>query len=393
MLREVRLTLVTIDGESKCRFPALHDDAGWDTLLHLAWRERDIFNAERIARILILVRPEASKLVTALLHIRAYAGRIGEWPSPRIAVVLSPSDGRALLYKRWYLALELFHENKIEEATPYFKAIAKALPKEAPFSFGANLRTGPETEWLLNPDQQLTRGFWNPIPQKNPTQPPFTMLVGADQTYIDRHLKEFLRSVFETGTSGHVHVHVCDPPGTKPHQSDFAVSSDMEAHVSCSWSRGARFQRPTYFACARFLVAPYLLRQTQAPVLIVDIDATILTKPEHYLGVLANADVGLPISDGVNFWNTVKAGLTWIAPTKAGLAFADSLANYIESALTSSECSWTLDQTALWAALRNTKQRALETIIVNLYRLQTEGGGEENMVDAITRQKFASRGK
>lgn len=387
------MTFVTIGGESKYRFPALHDDASWDTLLHLAWRERDIINAEKIARILILVRPDASKLVTALLHIRAYAGRIGEWPSPRISVMLSPSDGRALLYKRWYLALELFHENKIEEATSYFKAIAKALPKEAPFSFGANLRTGPETERLLNPEKPLTTGYWNPIPQKFPTQPPFTMLVGADQTYIDRHLEDFLRSVFETGTSGHVHVHVCDPPGTQLLQTNLAVASDMEAYVSCSWSRGGRFQRPTYFACARFLVTPHLLRRTQAPVLIVDIDATILTKPEHYLGFLAKADVGLPISEGVNFWNTVKAGLTWIAPTKAGLAFADGLANYIESTLTSAECAWTLDQTALWAALQNTKQRALETIIVNLYRLQTEGGGEENMVDAMTRQKFASRGK
>ena len=150
-------------------------------------------------------------------------------------------------------------------------------------------------------------------------------------------------------------------------------------------------RRPVYFACARFLVAPHLMRQTKAPVLIVDVDATFNRDPTDRLPLLTSADIGLSLTEGGNHWNTVKAGLLWVMPTDSGFRFADGLAAYLEAALTSRECCWTLDQTALWAAYRHIGSICPNARIINLLAAKIEIDEVIDLAEDLVFQMSVSR--
>jgi hypothetical protein len=372
-------------------FPAtLDDDAAWIELFNLAWRERHLDRAERVGRMLMLKSPERSDFALALQQVRSQSGEIDAWPAPQITLYLSPNNGRAVLLKRWYEALRLFRDGEVERSVPIFRRIAAALPSEAPFAFGINLRARAETLEILNAECRTHR-FWNPVGEPGDTGPPFTILVSGNKSYLDRHLADFLDSAASGCPGAHIHIHVCDPKAEPATQLDSARSRHPALRITASWSDGGDLTRPAYFACARYMIAPHLLRGTKAPVLIVDIDAALKRDPGQYMPLLADIDIGLAITRGANHWNTVKAGFHWLAPSEAGTRFATGVANYLEAALSAGECCWTVDQTALWAAYHNIEAFCPDARITNLYATSTASGGDVNLAEELVAQLRVSR--
>jgi hypothetical protein len=386
---------VSTDTNSR-RLPSpasLEDDAAWTACLNSGWHERDFDFAEKIAKIMIVKSPEKVKLMTALLHIHQHTGEIDLWPPPRLAVILSPHDGRALLYKRWFTALRLYEKGDVEGAITVFRVIARVLRKEAPFAFGLNLRNHEESLALLRGGDTSSDNTWNPVEPISRDGRPFTILVSGNQEYMKRFGHGFLRSVAEKSPGANVHLHLCDP-GTDPIDLLLQARSTFpELHVSASWSKRPDLPRPTYFACARFLIAPRILRQTGAPILVVDLDAVLRRDPTAFIAAFDGVDLGLAVSENSAHWNTVKANMVWAAPTEVGLRFMSGLANYLEVALTSSECVWTLDQTALWAARHHIEATCPGARLINLYRAQLQDGRCLNLFEEILAHTSESRAR
>jgi hypothetical protein len=368
---------------------SLDDDPAWIELFNRAWRERAVDQAERVGRMLMIKSPERSDFANALQRVRSQYGRLGFWPSPRITMCLAPNDGKTLLLKRWADALLLFRNDDITGAIPILRQIARAMPDEAPFAFGINLRGNAESARLFD-GASPTDQVWNPIGEISEKPRPFTVLACGNQEYIDRYASGLLRSAASVSPCMNVHIHFCDPKSDAAQQIAEVQERYPSLEISGSWSLGRTMRRPVYFACARFLVVPHLLRRTRAPVLVVDIDASFKRDPMDYLSILEKADIGLSITEGSNHWHTVKAGLQWITPSEDGFRFANGLARYLDSALTSGECCWTLDQTALWATYRHFQSIRPNAELINLFQAKTETGQEFNLAADLVDQVSAS---
>jgi hypothetical protein len=371
-------------------FPAnLDDDTAWVDLFNHAWRERDVDLAERVGRMLMARSPERHDFANALQQVRSQAGRLDSWPSPRITHYLAPNNGRSVLLKRWFEVLQMFRDGGVQRSVPIFRRIARALPEETPFAFGINLRDDAETLELLTgngPSDQV----WNPVAESGAAPRPLTVLVSGNQEYIDRYAPDFLRSASLISPGLHVHLHFCDPKVEPARQLETARLDYPSLDISGSWSDGQTMRRPVYYACARFLVAPHLMRRTMAPVLIIDVDATFNRDPGGHLSTLDLADVGLSITEGGNHWNIVKAGLVWLKPTDGGFRFANGLAAYLEAVLTSGECCWTLDQTALWTTYRHAGSVCPSAKIINLHATKIETKPPVDLARDLVSQKSVS---
>jgi hypothetical protein len=372
-------------------FPSTLEDGGaWVALFNKAWRERDVELAERVGRMLLIQSPERSDYANALQQARSQAGNLNSWPSPRVTLQLAPRSGRALLFKRWFTALDLFRRGDAQRSIPLFRAIAGLVPQEAPFAFGMNLRDDEETLNILN-RKSTGAESWNLVEEIPALPRPLTVLVSGNQSYIDQYLTGFLESLSAVSPGLHVHIHYSDPKYPPDQQLETARSGHPRLEISGSWSDGRAMKRPVYYACARFLVAPHLMRQTMAPILIVDLDATFKRDPMAHLPILNKVDMGFLISEGGYHWNTVKAGLVWITPTDNGFGFAHGLASYTAATLESGECCWTLDQTALWATHRHLPSICPDAKVINLRVPLDDAGHRTAIAEDLVLQMSVSR--
>jgi hypothetical protein len=266
-----------------------------------------------------------------------------------------------------------FRNQEISKSIPIFRSIAKALPAELPFSFGANLRGDVETREILRRPSQFHAKFLRNTTTSFRKLDDLTILVSVDQYYFLRLGSEFLESVQKKAPGAHVHIHFCDWDIPVGNVLDDLAKRWGEIRISASSSHSGRMQRRTYYACARLLVLPDILTLTRSPVLMVDFDSTFRRDPRTLLPQLRDVDVGVSESKGTSFWNIINASFLWVAPSSLGIQFAENVRRYLFSVLSSPESTWTADQTALWVIFRHMKDNVPVIRFANL-RSHTGGG-------------------
>lgn len=154
-----------------------------------------------------------------------------------------------------------------------------------------------------------------------------------------------------------IHAHIIDPD---PESLDLAEKLKAEFGLVFTTETSPAtlndLVRRAYFTCARFLVAPELLRQYNCPVLITEADCLINWTWSDIAGHIADADIGHLYSSMWNWvpWTKIPAGIVLFAPSIGGIEHADYIARFIRHAF---ECEgagnadlWTVDQVALWLA-------------------------------------------
>lgn len=145
--------------------------------------------------------------------------------------------------------------------------------------------------------------------------------------------------------------------------------------------------RRAYFTCARFLVAPQVLRQYHCPVLITEADCMLNWSWSDLKYHIGDADVGRLHSSMWNWvpWTKIPAGICLFGPSEAGIEHADYIARFIRHAF---ECEgsgaadlWTVDQVALWLAhVSRDKGRSVHLPMFSILTLAT--GDKSNLVVA-----------
>lgn len=139
-----------------------------------------------------------------------------------------------------------------------------------------------------------------------------------------------------------------------------------------------------YFTCARFLIAPQLLRTHDCAVLVTEADCLLNWKWSDLKTYVADADVGYMESSMWNWvpWTKIPAGIFLFTPSQQGLSQADYIARFIQYAFerggSGTDDLWTVDQVALWLAqLAGDHNRAIHLPMYSILTLAT--GDKSNL--------------
>jgi tetratricopeptide (TPR) repeat protein len=190
-------------------------------------------------------------------------------------------------------------------------------------------------------------------------RPPWVILAGCDGGYFERFAAKLVASVRQhCGVDGIVHLHVVNP-GPDHVRSFLALQRDM-APLRLRWTTEmidiAQFgeNRNTYYACARFLQLPHLIRRYNCPLLMLDVDSIVLRDLRPLLDQVETegCDIGMIVGEPGEVWGTYWADHVAILPTPLALEFFTLAAKYIRHFFNNGVNDWFLDQVAIFAALQ-----------------------------------------
>ena len=179
---------------------------------------------------------------------------------------------------------------------------------------------------------------------------------GCDAKYFHRFADGLANSVARHRPSTVLHFHVVNPDdgitariaAARQRLPILQIQLTLEQAPEALQGDSLR----TFFACARFLMLPDLLRRYRCPVLILDVDAVVLCNPQPLIDQLRgeNADLAMVRGDQDDPWSRYWADTILAAPTDRSLEYFDLVRRYIRHFLHQSRAIWFLDQVALCAA-------------------------------------------
>lgn len=195
-----------------------------------------------------------------------------------------------------------------------------------------------------------------PVPAANSTDD-FVVYAGCDSGYFRRFSAALVNSLAASGARARLHFHIVDADSDALAHLDRlrlrhpALTIDHSAEPSPPHFSAE--QRRTFYACARFLHLPDLLRLHGRPVLMVDVDLVMLRDPTPLVERLRRerADIALTVGSQRDPWCELWADAVLAAPSTAAIAALDRVRAYIRHFLDRGLAPWFLDQVALFAAL------------------------------------------
>lgn len=244
-------------------------------------------------------------------------------------------------------------------------------PKTSTYPISTYLVPPPSDELLF----ETPRLEW--IQTSIPTDPQFpVVLYSADPRFLKRYFPQlaFYMALFPEFT---YHVHIVAERDEAEETMDLCAGllsmilrlRDLEPDaVTIDWSRSRVPDdiglQTTYYACARYLIAPQLMDAYQQDIWIQDVDLLPTGDIRTVPGRSQGADVMLHMSqrmNGIIPWRRYLAGNVLVRRTDNGRAVLDATARYLRSFL-HRENSWCLDQNALVYAVETVPA---ETTFVN----------------------------
>ena len=214
-----------------------------------------------------------------------------------------------------------------------------------------------------------------------------TAIVSCDARYFDRFAAGLSRHLDQRSElSTQLFFHVVNPTAQTA-----SLAEEINAqHPSLGLTvvgEARRFESPesprTYYACARFLSAPGVLEATSRPVLILDADMMVLKSLRPLQAAVQDKDVGAFELNSArhDLWDVYQASALWIQPTVRGRALSRNVAAYISYFLGQGEWVWYLDQIALFAALSQMQETALEFVALDPRWLHLTGPDQRKPSD------------
>lgn len=173
-----------------------------------------------------------------------------------------------------------------------------------------------------------------------PAGPSF--FVACDPIYLRLYGMPLLRSLASQSPGAPLHVHVMG--------QERPSFGDCNLRVSVTWEDpseilGAGVDAKSYFHAVRLIRFAEALRRSDAPLIMCDADALVMSDPTHLLST--SDEVGLRVRPGrIEPWNYFSACL--VRGTPSALPYFDEVSDIIKTSLKTP--FWGLDQYALFAA-------------------------------------------
>jgi tetratricopeptide (TPR) repeat protein len=185
---------------------------------------------------------------------------------------------------------------------------------------------------------------------------PLVVFTCCDGRYFEKYIDALANSLARTGDNLLLHTHVVDPDGGTAARAEEIRRRhprlDLRLTTEASPADLDANCRRTYFACARFLRMPELLRHYGRPILMLDVDIVVLRPLAPLLAQLETERADLALVFGIprEPWSRLWADILLAAPTEAAYGFLDETARYIAHFFRRKNAAWFLDQVALYAA-------------------------------------------
>jgi hypothetical protein len=182
------------------------------------------------------------------------------------------------------------------------------------------------------------------------------VFAGCDVRYFHRFADALANSIAESNSPHLLHLHVVNPDGGVAGRIAAMQKRLPALSIACTteqtqegWDADAL---RTYFACARFLMLPALLRRYRRPILMLDVDVVVLRDPKPLLDQLRAeaADFAMVRGEQQDPWCTYWADAILALPTPSTLEYFDRVRDYLRRFLSQNRGIWFLDQVALFAA-------------------------------------------
>jgi hypothetical protein len=182
---------------------------------------------------------------------------------------------------------------------------------------------------------------------------PFVVFAAADHDYFIRYGDDFLRSAQSHGDVASAHLHLINPRPEAFELVEEAVRSRRWPDLTLSSEAYDGPDRRAYYASARLVRAPMLLKLYDCPLLISDIDAVYRAPIRQTLPDLNKLDVGLYIKNDrfrAHPWQTIRAGILIYGATGFGNRFSTAAARLTMNALVGRNDNdrWFIDQNMLY---------------------------------------------
>jgi hypothetical protein len=185
------------------------------------------------------------------------------------------------------------------------------------------------------------------------------LFAACDSRYFIEHAPSFVSSANESGMD--VHLHVINP-ANEVHQLFEYLKQKCSINVSMTWhsmsfEQFEESEERTYYACLRFLLAPYILMHAKK-LLILDIDCMIM-KPFEFPESLIAYFPREPLAGTVGWENegtTVAAGAVYYAYE------ALEISTFVAKAIQELPLQWFVDQIALSRVFKQVEEVAADKV-------------------------------
>ncbi|NUB27047.1 tetratricopeptide repeat protein [Azospirillum brasilense] len=294
---------------------------------------------------------------------------IGEGRLDRVAALLPPAvaafRGVDAELHAWALFLQGSLATRLGEAAAAQEAFRRAEPH---LPFLAHIPTGDgfaRRIEALSPAADMESEAAFVLETLAPSGNGPVVVASCDSGYLERFGPLFLASLDRFSTPGQAaHLHILDPrPDTAARVR--ALEGRLR-HVRLGWSHetspaGLTAQaRTTFYTFARFLRVPRLSRLYQAPLMVADIDACLLSDP---VGFLAPLSAATPLAlqhfpdNLARLYDGVGGGLVVMRPDPAVIALFDRIRRFLVSWIAERRLHYFLDQIALTAGTDDAVRR------------------------------------
>ncbi len=178
------------------------------------------------------------------------------------------------------------------------------------------------------------------------------ILLSGDTRYLRRFATPLLQSlVRNAGFAFAVQVHIIDPDERIVDDLRHNLAALVEGRIAFCTDQGRLHEAVpanVWYACARFLRAPELLRRMQRDLLVLDLDMLALgpvPRPGHDTCVAASVRWHPTRWDP---WDTDSASVVWFGADAGGVWAARFVAAVVADSLRAGRGYWFLDQIALF---------------------------------------------
>jgi len=182
---------------------------------------------------------------------------------------------------------------------------------------------------------------------------PYVLAAACDGRYFQRFAPGFVASAARTmpGATLHFHLMEADDAG----RALFAqlAAGAPELALNLSTEAQSPFKSGAYYASARFLIGPDLLRRYQRPLVLLDADVEFEQALDPLIAAAADSDFACFRHDGAGPCSRYPAVLSVTQPQRGGAILLERIRLFVLAKLDIEwPFNWMLDQAALGSVIR-----------------------------------------
>ena len=182
---------------------------------------------------------------------------------------------------------------------------------------------------------------------------PYVLATACDARYFERFAPGFVATAARTMPGTTLHFHVMEADGASRSLFAELAASAPDLALNLSTEAASSFKSGAYYASARFLIGPDLLRRYQRPLVLLDADVEFEQALDPLIAAVAGSAFACFRHDGAGPCSRYPAVLSVTQPQPAGAILLERIRLFVLAKLEIEwPFNWMLDQAALGSVIR-----------------------------------------